>query len=47
MLEDVVVAGKVLGIIAAVMGAADPHLSTCAFKRYAREESDGEEFGEG
>ena len=46
-LKDGLVAGKMLGIVAFAFSTADPHLSTCAFKRYAREESDGEEVCEG
>ena len=47
MLKDGLVAGKMLGIVAFAFSTADPHFSTCAFKRNAREESMGEEVGEG
>ena len=47
MLKDGLVAGKMLGIVAFTFSTADPHFSTCAFKRYAREERMGEEFCEG
>ena len=47
MLKDGLVAGKMLGIVAFAFSTADPHLSTCAFKRYAREESAAEEVFQG
>ena len=47
MLQDGLVAGKMLGIVAFAFSTADPHFSTCAFKRYAREESATEEVFQG